>query len=417
MDGVELSATRPSASSAWAASASWWPSGRWPSACGSSPTTRSCPPDRARQMSVELVDLDELLAGSDFLTLHVAKTPETVGLIDAELLAKAKPGIRIINVARGGIIDEQALADAITVGHVGGAAIDVFADEPTTESPLFGLAGVVVTPHLGASTARGPGQGRRHHRRAGGPGPGRRLRALRRERRARPRRPRPCGPSCRWPSGSASCSPLAWPTRPRRARRRVPGPDRRLRHPHPHPVGAEGLLRPHHRRAGVLRERAPAGGREQGLQVRRRRPPPPRTTSTSSPSAAASHALAGTLVGLRGEPRIVMVDDHTVDVPPARPHAGGAQRRPPRGDRRRGHAARRGRRQHRRHGRRPVRRRRGRRSWCWPCRTEVPETVQDQLRADARIKGCAAWAAAPTPPATQRREARQPSASAASAEA
>src|SRR5690606_40548053 len=80
------------------------------------------------------------------------KTPETINLIDRDLLARAKPGIRIINVSRGGVIDEEALAEAIRVGHVGGAAIDVFAEEPTTESPLFELPNVVVTPHLGAST-------------------------------------------------------------------------------------------------------------------------------------------------------------------------------------------------------------------------------------------------------------------------
>jgi D-3-phosphoglycerate dehydrogenase len=108
--------------------------------------------DRARQMSVELVGLDELVAQSDFITIHVAKTPQTVGLVNAERLAKAKPTLRIINVARGGIVDEQALADAIAEGRVGGAALDVFNKEPTTESPLFGLDQVVVTPHLGAST-------------------------------------------------------------------------------------------------------------------------------------------------------------------------------------------------------------------------------------------------------------------------
>jgi D-3-phosphoglycerate dehydrogenase len=109
-------------------------------------------PDRARQMSVDLVDLDTLVAQSDFITIHVAKTPQTVGLINAERLAKAKPELRVINVARGGIVDEQALADAVREGRIAGAAIDVFAKEPTTDSPLFGLDAVVVTPHLGAST-------------------------------------------------------------------------------------------------------------------------------------------------------------------------------------------------------------------------------------------------------------------------
>ena len=109
-------------------------------------------PDRARQLNVELMELDELVGVADFITLHVAKTPETIGMVGKELLAKAKPGLRVINVARGGIVDEAALAAAIVSGHIGGAAIDVFAAEPTTESPLFGLDSVVVTPHLGAST-------------------------------------------------------------------------------------------------------------------------------------------------------------------------------------------------------------------------------------------------------------------------
>ena len=109
-------------------------------------------PERARQISVELLDLDRLLAVSDFVTIHVAKTPETVNLLNAERLAAAKPGIRIINVARGGIVNEADLAEAIRNGHVAGAALDVFAKEPTTESPLFELDQVVVTPHLGAST-------------------------------------------------------------------------------------------------------------------------------------------------------------------------------------------------------------------------------------------------------------------------
>ena len=109
-------------------------------------------PDMARRMGVELMDLAELASQSDFLTIHLPKTPETVGLVGKELLAKAKPGIRILNVARGGIVDEEALADAIRTGRVAGAGLDVFNAEPTTSSPLFGLPSVVVTPHLGAST-------------------------------------------------------------------------------------------------------------------------------------------------------------------------------------------------------------------------------------------------------------------------
>ena len=108
--------------------------------------------ERARRVGVEVVDLETLAARSDFITLHLVKTPETVNLLDADFFAKAKTGIRVVNVARGGVIDEGALADAIRSGQVGGASIDVFASEPTTDSPLFELDEVVVTPHLGAST-------------------------------------------------------------------------------------------------------------------------------------------------------------------------------------------------------------------------------------------------------------------------
>src|SRR5664280_1173312 len=108
--------------------------------------------DRAKHMGVELMDLDDLMAQSDFVTVHLPKNAETLGLIGKDLLAKSKPGLRIINTARGGIVDEEALADAIRSGQVQGAGLDVFAKEPTTESPLFELASVVVAPHLGAST-------------------------------------------------------------------------------------------------------------------------------------------------------------------------------------------------------------------------------------------------------------------------
>ena len=108
--------------------------------------------EMARRMNIELVDLDTLLAESDFVTLHVAKTPDTIGMIDAAALSRAKRGIRIVNVARGGIVVEADLAEAIRSGQVAGAALDVFDQEPTTDSPLFALPEVVVTPHLGAST-------------------------------------------------------------------------------------------------------------------------------------------------------------------------------------------------------------------------------------------------------------------------
>jgi D-3-phosphoglycerate dehydrogenase len=110
-------------------------------------------PERFRLLGIERVELDELFANADFVTVHVNKSPDTLGLIGKELLAKAKPGLRIVNAARGGIIDEEALAEAVREGRIGGAAIDVFATEPTTESPLFELDAVVATPHLAASTA------------------------------------------------------------------------------------------------------------------------------------------------------------------------------------------------------------------------------------------------------------------------
>ncbi|MCP9274336.1 phosphoglycerate dehydrogenase [Mycolicibacterium arenosum] len=108
---------------------------------------------RAAQLGIELLTLDELLTVADFISVHLPKTKETAGLIGTEALAKTKPGVIIVNAARGGLIDEHALADAIRSGHVGGAGLDVFSTEPCTDSPLFELPQVVVTPHLGASTA------------------------------------------------------------------------------------------------------------------------------------------------------------------------------------------------------------------------------------------------------------------------
>ena len=111
------------------------------------------PPARAAQLGIELLPLDDVLARADFISVHLPKTKETAGLLGSEALAKTKPGVIIVNAARGGLIDEQALADAITSGHVRGAGLDVFATEPCTDSPLFELPQVVVTPHLGASTS------------------------------------------------------------------------------------------------------------------------------------------------------------------------------------------------------------------------------------------------------------------------
>lgn len=109
-------------------------------------------PARAAQIGVRMVELDELLATSDFITVHLPKNKDTLGLIGAQALTKVKPSVHIINAARGGIVDEQALYDALVEGRVAGAGVDVYVKEPCTDSVLFGLDSVVATPHLGAST-------------------------------------------------------------------------------------------------------------------------------------------------------------------------------------------------------------------------------------------------------------------------
>ncbi|WP_415405064.1 phosphoglycerate dehydrogenase [Tateyamaria sp. SN3-11] len=108
--------------------------------------------EKADQMGVEKVELEDLIKRADFITLHVPKTEQTANMITAERIAMMKPGVRIINCARGGLVDEAALAEALKSGHVAGAAFDVFAEEPAKENALFNLPNVVVTPHLGAAT-------------------------------------------------------------------------------------------------------------------------------------------------------------------------------------------------------------------------------------------------------------------------
>jgi D-3-phosphoglycerate dehydrogenase len=108
--------------------------------------------ERAIELGVEKVELEALLARADFITLHTPLTDQTRNILSAENLARTKPGVRIVNCARGGLIDEVALKAALDSGHVAGAALDVFALEPATDNPLFGAPGLVATPHLGAST-------------------------------------------------------------------------------------------------------------------------------------------------------------------------------------------------------------------------------------------------------------------------
>ena len=109
--------------------------------------------DRARELGVTKIEnVDELLARADFISLHLPKTDKTANILSADRVAKMKPGARLINCARGGLVDESAVAEALKSGALAGAAFDVFATEPATENPLFGLPNVVVTPHLGAAT-------------------------------------------------------------------------------------------------------------------------------------------------------------------------------------------------------------------------------------------------------------------------
>jgi D-3-phosphoglycerate dehydrogenase len=109
-------------------------------------------PTRAEQIGVKLATLDEVMAQSDFITIHIPKTPETTGLISTEQFKLAKPNLRIVNCSRGGIIDEAALYEALSTKQIAGAGLDVFVTEPPKDSPLLTLDNIVVTPHLGAST-------------------------------------------------------------------------------------------------------------------------------------------------------------------------------------------------------------------------------------------------------------------------
>ena len=108
--------------------------------------------DRAAEIGVEKLELNDLLARADFITLHTPLTAQTRNILSAENLARTRKGVRIINCARGGLVDELALRAALDSGHVAGAAFDVFTEEPATANPLFGHPNFIATPHLGAST-------------------------------------------------------------------------------------------------------------------------------------------------------------------------------------------------------------------------------------------------------------------------
>ena len=276
--------------------------------------------ERARRMSVELCSLEELMAESDFVTLHSKKTPETVGMISKDLLAKAKPGIRIINTSRGGIIDEEALAEAVREGIVAGAGLDVFDKEPTTESPLFELDSVVVSPHLGASTAEAQDK-------AGVTIAEQVLLAL-------------AGDFVPF-AVNVAATEVSETVRPFMAIAEQLGrffgclhdelPDRldvefqgqlaTTSHRDPHPARPEGPVRGQHRGGRVTFVNAPQMAERRGLEIRETSTATARDYVNLITLRSGTHALSGTLAGagVVGEPRFVMVDDHTVEVPPS-PH-------------------------------------------------------------------------------------------------
>lgn len=275
-------------------------------------------PDRARQLGIELAGtLEDLVAEADFVTVHVSKTPETMGLIDADLLAKARPGLRVVNTARGGIVDEQALADAVRSGTVAGAALDVFAEEPTTESPLFELDHVIVTPHLGASTAEAQDK-------AGVTIAEQVLLAL-----AGDFVPYAVNVS------AAEASETVRPFLP--LAERLGSIFGSLNEGTPPVLEVEyqgaladydtslltlsvlkGLLSAGANLDPVSYVNAPQLAAERGLEWKESRTSAAHDHVNLIVLRGGHHSVAGTLTGVRFEPRIVMVDDHPVDVPPAR---------------------------------------------------------------------------------------------------
>ncbi len=271
--------------------------------------------ERARRLGVQVVDLDTLAERADFVTLHLIKTPETVGLLGKEYFGKAKPGQRIVNVARGGVIDEDALAEAIRSGRIGGAAIDVFATEPTTESPLFELDEVVVTPHLGASTHEAQDKA------------GVTIAEMVGLAMAGDFVPYAVNVA------AAEASETIKPYLPLAERMGAMFVALSEGIPEVLEIGFAGEIAEYDTRIltlsvlkgafGKVSEEpvtfvnAPMLAKERGIEVRD-------TSSTTSHDfvnlitvAGGHHSIGGSVVGARGEPAIVKIDDHSVDVPPA----------------------------------------------------------------------------------------------------
>ena len=271
--------------------------------------------ERARQMGVELLSLDQVVAESDFLTIHLPKNKETTGIIGRDLLLKAKPSLRIVNVARGGIVDEEALAEAVRTGVIAGAALDVFTSEPMTESPLFELDSIVVTPHLGAST-------REAQDKAGDTIADMVQLALAGEF-------VPFAVNVSAAEANETLRPfLPLAERLGRLFASLAGHS-----PGVLEVAAEGEIAGYDTRILALAAQkgffgavtdehvtyvnAPQLAKDRGVEIR----------ETSSATAAdyvnlltlrgGGHAIAGTLTGRRSEQRLVMIDDHAFDIPPA----------------------------------------------------------------------------------------------------
>ena len=271
--------------------------------------------DRARQMGVELMSLEELMGVSHFVTIHLPRTPETVGLLGADMLALSRPGLRIVNTARGGILDEVALDAAIRSGQVAGAALDVFDKEPTTQSPLFELDSVVVTPHLGAST-------REAQDKAGETIAEQVLLAL-------SGGFVPYAVNVSATEASETVRPFL-PLAERLGRLFASlndGVTSALE------VEYQGHLADYDTRiltlavlkgllgAGseepVSYVNAPQLATERGVAVRESKTSEAKDYVNLISLRGGDHSLAGTLFGLRNEARLVMVDDHTVDIPPS----------------------------------------------------------------------------------------------------
>lgn len=270
--------------------------------------------ESARAQGIELLELDELMRRSDFVTVHLPKTPDTVGLIGEAELAVAKPTLRLVNTARGGIVDEAALHAALSERRIAGAGLDVFEREPCTDSPLFELDNVVVAPHLGASTVEAQD-------RAGET-------IAEQVRLALDASFVPFAVNVAASEASDGLRPFL--PLAERLGAFIGSLDREL------PASLEisligevadndtrlaeltvlkGLLGAHHPDP-VTFVNAPALADEYDLKITVHKDTSRRQYRNLVEVRTDRHSLAGTLVGLRHEPRIVMVDDHHIEIPP-----------------------------------------------------------------------------------------------------